>query len=263
MVWSKDLFARQDNGGSVPAGCFPKCSDALAIAQAQGLKSQLCAPNSAFIEAVDSCSACIKTQGPNPRGGISSISHLLPALEFCHLLSYSTLKYTSTNGQIATIVYLLPTNNAATKTSSSSRTITTSKKTSRATTPSRTSTLAIPTSLAPQNAASSPSVSGIHCMWKSSGVFAFISDIYNLAATPPSHAWIAGPIVGSIVGLAIVFGVLFYLWRRRYRHSKPDNFDPAQLHSDCIPKPELDAQTNMIHELDAQPVSPRAELPEK
>ncbi|QYT05213.1 hypothetical protein H0G86_012107 [Trichoderma simmonsii] len=241
MVWSKELFARQDDGGSVPAACFGKCSDALLIAQAQGLKSQLCAPNSAFMEALDSCSACIKTQGPNPRGGISSISQLLPALEFCHLLSYSTLKYTSTNGQIATIVYLLPTNNAATKTSSSSRTITTSKKTSRATTPSRTSTLAIPTSLAPQNAASSPSVS----------------------ATPPSHAWIAGPIVGSIVGLAIVFGVLFYLWRRRYRHSKPDNFDPAQLHSDCIPKPELDAQTNMIHELDAQPVSPRAEMPEK
>ncbi|OPB40517.1 hypothetical protein A0O28_0005960 [Trichoderma guizhouense] len=244
MVWSKDLFARQDNGGSVPSGCLPQCMDAFSIAQAQGLKSQLCAPNSAFIEAVDSCSACIKTQGPNPRGGISSISLLLPALEFCHLLSYSTLKYTSTNGQIATIVYLLPTNIAATNTSSSSRTITTSKKTSRATTPSRTSTLAIPTSLAPQNAASSPSVSGIH-------------------STPPSHAWIAGPIVGSIVGLAIVFGVLFYLWRRRYRHSKPDNFDPAQLHSDCIPKPELDAQTNMIHELDAQPVSPRAEMPEK
>ncbi|KAK0766480.1 hypothetical protein N5P37_000205 [Trichoderma harzianum] len=241
MVWSKDLFARQDNGGSVPAGCLDKCSDALLIAQAQGLKSQLCAPNSAFIEALDSCSACIKTQGPNPRGGILSISPLLPFLEFCHLLSYSTLMYTSTNGQITTIVYLLPTNNAATNTSSSSRTITTSKKTSRATTPSRTSTLAIPTSLAPQNAASSPSVS----------------------ATPPSHAWIAGPVVGSIVGLAIVFGVSFYLWRRRYRHSKPDNFDPAQLHSDCIPKPELDAQTNMIHELDAQPELPRAEMPVK
>ncbi|KAL6811919.1 hypothetical protein V8C40DRAFT_257734 [Trichoderma camerunense] len=241
MVWSKDLFARQDNGGSVPSGCLPRCTAALAIATVEGLKSQLCAPNSAFIEAVDSCSACIKGSGPNPRGGISSISPLIPYLEFCHLLAYSTLMYTSTNGQITTIVYLLPTNKAATNTSSSSRTITTSKKTSRATTPSRTSTLAIPTSLVPQNAASSPSVS----------------------ATPPSHAWIAGPVVGSIVGLAIVFGVLFYLWRRRYRHSKPDNFDPAQLHSDCIPKPELDAQTNMIHELDAQPVSPRAEMPEK
>lgn len=62
-----------------------------------------------------------------------------------------------------------------------------------------------------------------------------------------------------------MFGVLFYLWRRRQRHSKPDTFDPmydrAQLHSDYIPKPELDAQTNTIHELDAQPAPPRAEMP--
>lgn len=61
-----------------------------------------------------------------------------------------------------------------------------------------------------------------------------------------------------------MLGVLFYL-RRRYRLSKPDTFDPmydrAQLHSDCIPKPELDAQTNTVHELDAQPAPPRAEMP--
>lgn len=85
------------------------------------------------------------------------------------------------------------------------------------------------------------------------------------AATPPSHAWIAGPVVGSIVGLTIVLGVLFYLWQRRHRLSIPDTFDPmydkAQLHSDCIPKPELDAQANTIHELDAQPAPPRAEMP--
>ncbi|KAL7953078.1 hypothetical protein V8C34DRAFT_297911 [Trichoderma compactum] len=254
MVWSKDLFVRQDNGGSVPAACFDRCNQALLIASDEGLKSQLCASNSPFLQALDVCSACIKAQGTNPSGGTSSISSLLPFLEFCHLLSYSTLTYTSTNGQITTIVYLLPTNHAATTTSSSPRTTTT------------TSTLAPPTSPAPQNTASSPSVS----------------------ATPQSHAWIAGPIVGSIVGLAIVFGVLFYLWRRQHRHSKPDPFDPrydrAQLHSDDIPKPELDAQantfheldarrsddtpkpeldaqTNTFHELDAQPAPPRAEMP--
>lgn len=62
-----------------------------------------------------------------------------------------------------------------------------------------------------------------------------------------------------------MLGVLFYLWLRRHRLSKPDTFDPtydkAQLHSDSIPKPELDAQTNTIHELDAQPEPPRAEIP--
>lgn len=33
------------------------------------------------------------------------------------------------------------------------------------------------------------------------------------------------------------------------------------MHSDCIPKPELDAYTNTIHEMDAQPTPPRAEIP--
>lgn len=85
-----------------------------------------------------------------------------------------------------------------------------------------------------------------------------------------------------------MLGVLFYLWRRRHRHSKPDPFDPryerAQLHADDIPKPELDAQantfheldvrhsddtpkpeldaqSNTFHELDAQPTPPRVEMP--
>lgn len=33
------------------------------------------------------------------------------------------------------------------------------------------------------------------------------------------------------------------------------------MHSDCIPKPELDAYTNTIHELDAQPAPKRTEMP--
>lgn len=90
--------------------------------------------------------------------------------------------------------------------------------------------------------------------------------IYNLTATPQSHAWIAGPIVGSIAGLAFALGVSLYFWRRRQRRqAKPNDFDPlhdkAQLHSDCIPKPELDAYTNTIHELDAQPAPKRTEMP--
>lgn len=161
-------------------------------------------------------------------------------------------------------MYLLPTSNAATTSTSSSSTTTTSKKTSGATTPSRASTLATQTSIAPQNAASSPSVSGIHYLQNHLAFSHSISDIFNLAAAPPSRAWIAGPIVGSIVGLAIVLGVLFYLWRR-HRLSRPNTLDPmcdkAQLHSDCIPKPELDAQTNTIHEIDTQPAPPRAEIP--
>lgn len=186
MVWSRALFARQTNGGSVCPLCalvyavrreasikrsrsttsfranISSLDDALTIASAEGLNRQLCAPNSPFIEALDSCSACIKAQGSDPNGGATSLSPLIPFLEYCNLLSYSTLTYTSTDGQVTTIVYLLPTNNAATTTTSSSRTSTTSKKTSGATTPSRTSTLATQTSLAPQNAASSPSVAGIH-----------------------------------------------------------------------------------------------------
>lgn len=113
--------------------------------------------------------------------------------------------------------------------------------------------------------ASSPSVSSGYYLYTHLAISHLKSDTFNPAATSPSHAWIAGPVVGSIMGLAIVLGVLSCLWRRRHRLSKPDTFDSmhdkAQLHSDCVPKPELDAQTNTIHELDAQPAPPRVEMP--
>jgi hypothetical protein len=229
--------------------------DALTIAEAEGKTSALCTPSSTFIEAVDSCGTCVNAQSSNPSGSATVISSLLPYLDFCHLLSYSTLTQ---------IVYLLPTNNAASTTTPPSST-TTSEKASRSTTPSRTSSTATQTSVDPQNTVSSSPVSGMRIPFNRCQLFYVLHLIHNFAATPRSHAWIAGPIVGSIVGLAILIGILYYVWRRRHRPIKLDTFvpmyDKAQLHSDCIPKPELDAQANTIHEMDAQPASPRHEMP--
>lgn len=72
-----------------------------------------------------------------------------------------------------------------------------------------------------------------------------------------NKAWIAGPIAGSISGVAILVLVAFLLFRRRrrrrnaMRNPTSDGYtDKPQLHSDCVPRAppdELDA--GMRHEL--------------
>ncbi|KAJ3457522.1 hypothetical protein MRS44_014663 [Fusarium solani] len=62
-----------------------------------------------------------------------------------------------------------------------------------------------------------------------------------------SQAWIAGPVVGSVVVVLALVGVGIWWYRRRKRTPKPpsspqDNqesvhFDKPQLHSECIPRP--------------------------
>ncbi|KAI8655030.1 hypothetical protein NCS57_01250600 [Fusarium keratoplasticum] len=62
-----------------------------------------------------------------------------------------------------------------------------------------------------------------------------------------NQAWIAGPIVGSVVAVLILAGVGLWWYRRRKRTPKPPSspqdiqesvhFDKPQLHSECIPRP--------------------------
>ncbi|KAK7914745.1 hypothetical protein PG985_012448 [Apiospora marii] len=60
-----------------------------------------------------------------------------------------------------------------------------------------------------------------------------------------SQAWISGPVVGSVAGVALILAVVIILIRRKRkaRKSQPwgDTGDKPQLHSDCIPKPELES----------------------
>lgn len=67
------------------------------------------------------------------------------------------------------------------------------------------------------------------------------------------RTWIAGPIVGSIAGVAILALLAYLVYRRRSARGHTaavDYTDKPQLHSDCVQKShpsELD--TGMMHEL--------------
>ena len=88
-----------------------------------------------------------------------------------------------------------------------------------------------------------------------------------------SHTWIAGPIVGSVAGLALILGGLFYFWLRQRKAKgmgiEPDGPDPTfgkpQLHSDCISKPETKTHAELhpecIHEIHGSPCLHQAEKP--
>ena len=92
-----------------------------------------------------------------------------------------------------------------------------------------------------------------------------------------SNAWIAGPVIGCVLGIAmIVLGGLFFMRRRRRRqedearNAAPEGGDAlggkAQLHGECVPRPmtprEMDAGKNTFWQLDEMSANeiPAAEL---
>ncbi|KAI9666568.1 MAG: hypothetical protein M1821_004504 [Bathelium mastoideum] len=80
------------------------------------------------------------------------------------------------------------------------------------------------------------------------------SDPSHHSSSSSSHAWIAGPVVGGIVGLAAIAGVLFWLQRRRRRaqsthydlaplsQASPGSTDQGSLPGNGTIKPAADAQ---------------------
>jgi hypothetical protein len=88
----------------------------------------------------------------------------------------------------------------------------------------------------------------------------------NQPAPPLSQNWIAGPIVGSILGMSTVFVVIYFTRMKRQQtrlteealgKDFPDNESEnseqgkAQLHSECVP----------VRELENTEVQPPVELP--
>lgn len=74
------------------------------------------------------------------------------------------------------------------------------------------------------------------------------------------NSWIAGPVVGSIAGLALIFGLAFWLWRRRRSRAavppstQPDeHLEKAQLHGDSMKLPEpirAELHPDSVHEME-------------
>lgn len=81
-------------------------------------------------------------------------------------------------------------------------------------------------------------------------------------------AWIAGPVVGSILGLFLALGI-FLLWIRHRKKSRTagppeDQVDKPQLHSDCLPRETPEIHGNPLHEAKGEGLpqpTPWVELP--
>lgn len=72
--------------------------------------------------------------------------------------------------------------------------------------------------------------------------------------------------VGGVAGLGIAIFAALWFWRRRSRRTTSvledgEHYEKAQLHSDCIPKPALEAADGAIHEM--QGSSPQKAAAEK
>ncbi|KAL3471029.1 hypothetical protein BJX99DRAFT_238210 [Aspergillus californicus] len=78
-----------------------------------------------------------------------------------------------------------------------------------------------------------------------------------------SRAWVAGPVVGAVVGVAGIILAAFLLWRRyNQRQSIQDPADEDKGADPLHTKPELAGESIMRHELEAQrPVETVAKAP--
>ncbi|KAL7937688.1 hypothetical protein V8C35DRAFT_293249 [Trichoderma chlorosporum] len=256
MSWRRNLLIRQGpgvGGSAISPICFGPCNNAFVIVQKDGKTPALCDdPN--YRDLVNVCSKCLTANPPaqNTTGLVSSDPYF-QLIFYCEFAVHTvTGSFTQTNGQLTTVIYIVPESLAATSTTGST---TTSRDTKTSQSPPSTS------AKASTDKPATPTSSNSHGATSSSPV-----PVDTSAPAPSSHAWIAGPILGSIIGLAVICGILFYLWRRHGQANRATHnatnydapYDKAQLHSDCIPKPE--PQPVAIHELDSNAMCPRAEM---
>ncbi|KAJ6437408.1 nonsense-mediated mRNA decay protein [Purpureocillium lavendulum] len=239
--------------------CYSDCNKAFSVAQSTGKNPQLCSPSSDFRLSLASCLKCIndlvdpalkeaaigdvypqlqdyvdyckqEATQTSQQAGFSSLAEQLSRVPHCTACSASTLVYTDNSDIIRTITVRV-------QASPSVVTSTTGDGTSAA-----------GADLGPSGSQIPPATSGSH------------------ATSGPSRAWLAGPIIGGVVMILIVFGIGTYIYRRRRRlgSGKQDEpltaveaqekgpFEKAQLHSDSFRPREL-------HELAGSTPPPLAE----
>lgn len=68
-----------------------------------------------------------------------------------------------------------------------------------------------------------------------------------------SGGTIAGIVIGSILGLAVLVGLALFLYRRyATRHGRIDEFEKPELNSDRALPPELTGNKHIAHEVDGK-----------
>ncbi|KAI1439572.1 hypothetical protein F5Y02DRAFT_405414 [Annulohypoxylon stygium] len=251
MIILRHLFAKtqklftRDN--SLPASCYDACNNAYLIAQQTGKVPALCAANSTFRSYTVSCENCV---GKNVTNDYPSV--LKQFIDFCeatnpvpifnstvpiNITSYSIVptvaSYTTTIGGVATTWSF------------------TTNVTQYPQVPN-TAIIQIPQTVNGQlttwtfttTYSSLPSEGALVSNDSSTSFPTHISD----PEPSSNHAWIAGPIVGSVVGVSVIFVGGFLLWR----HKRNVRKSTTELEAHGIPEPKSELEApNRPQELDA------------
>lgn len=167
------------------------------------------------------------------------------------MLGYTVKNVPVTNGKTSTVTFLLPTDAAAadvtpTGQSSSNRAISSTSSSSQSVTSN---------SHALTSSSSQSVTSSSHTSISSATPSQSLSP---QTASSPSHAWIAGAVIGPIALFAIIL-LSFCLWKRRKQTEKQIEKQTDDDHDSTYGKAQLEFDTNGIHELDSTPI--RGEMP--
>ncbi|KAK3301743.1 uncharacterized protein B0T15DRAFT_544495 [Chaetomium strumarium] len=244
----------------IPGVCYERCNDAAREVQRVGRVPQLCDQDSAFRKYMNLCLGCLNAAG-------ASVSAIGPAEEMVGYCVASPAPLTAfSTASTASTSYTIPTSWLTTSTMLSYftfsgvgldgiETLTTSTSAVEVVVTRSDWTGFVHTSTPTANR-EAQSTSG---------------STESETSTSNNKAWIAGAVVGSIAGLAVLVGIycylLFFFRRRKRRSRKSRNDDDDEPYTG---KPELHAESlpgaprGPPKELDAMPRPPQElEVPTK
>ncbi|KAK4443625.1 hypothetical protein QBC34DRAFT_443182 [Podospora aff. communis PSN243] len=284
----------------LPPVCFAICDTAHSLALTTGLTPPLCSPSSPFSQAFTSCTNCINTHAPSPSSVLTS--NITP--RFADYINYCALSFSQPliGSLLTTITSLAAVESAsiASKWSSMASiassggyfvvptellTVTTQTRTWRSTesdgrvlSGEETRTLTVPNLSAwdytPPGPGGAATTGGSTDGGQGTGGLGLGVE----ETGTKDMAWVAGPVVGCLVGIGMV-GAGLWVWMRRRRRKarevkeggeKGGGEDPlgkAQLHSECVERPmtprEMDGGRKTFWQMDEMAANeiPAAELP--
>ncbi|KAI1086732.1 hypothetical protein F5B19DRAFT_478159 [Rostrohypoxylon terebratum] len=251
MIILKHLFTKTrkllTRDPTIPAVCYDPCNNAYLSAQKIGKTPALCAANSTFRSYAVTCENCV---GESIKSD-TSLSTLEQFVEYCD--SIDPIPGLNSTASINITSYsIVPT--VAPFTTTIGGVVTTWSFTTNVTQYPQVPNTAIVQ--IPQT------VNGQLTTWTFTTTYSNLPSnaafVSNDSSTPsPTHissvvpsgnrAWIAGPIVGCVVGVSLIFIGGFFLWRHRRNGRKPS----TELEARGIPEPKSELEApNRPQELD-------------
>ncbi|KAI9148109.1 hypothetical protein HJFPF1_11932 [Paramyrothecium foliicola] len=212
----------------IPAECYNPCNEVIRIAHVVGDTEELCEDALYFRDAWEQCAQCLEANSLIEQATKDYIPQIIPLLARCGLeVVLATTVVTLANGTPTSIVLIM---DATTTPLPRNVTMTSSTNLRASTVPIVNTPIRTPAG--------------------------------SQTTVPPEdddsrgQAWIAGPAVGTVAAVALILVGVWLLFRRRKHQTIQHDEMPhekAQLHSDCLPRPEkpvLELHPETIQELE-------------